>query len=150
MFLHRSYYAQAGARNCTRYANLVQASSRPGIISSPGKDDRADGLGAPDPAGDRVIDQTGGGQKTGILIHSNTVPTKPLRPQDLMSRTKNDPLEPDAKLKRKEYERKLARPHGVVAPACVPVKHEISSGGWTWIPRISQRYLPWEEPQLAD
>jgi hypothetical protein len=63
----------------------------------------------PDPAGDRVIDQTGGGQKTGILIHSNILPTKPLRPQDLMSRTKNDPLEPDAKLKRKEYERKPAR-----------------------------------------
>jgi hypothetical protein len=66
-----------------------------------------------------------------------------------MSRTKNDPLEPDAKLKRKEYERKLARPHGAVASACVPVKHGISSGGWKWIPRISQRYLPWEEPQLA-
>jgi hypothetical protein len=39
-----------------------------------------------------VIDQTKGGEKGGILVHSNTSATKWLRAQDLISDVKNDPL----------------------------------------------------------
>jgi hypothetical protein len=39
-----------------------------------------------------VTDQTKGGEKGDILVHSNTSATKRLRAQDLMSDAKNDPL----------------------------------------------------------
>jgi hypothetical protein len=42
-----------------------------------------------------------------FLIHSSTSPTKLLRPQELMSSTKNDALEPNSKLNWREYEREL-------------------------------------------
>jgi hypothetical protein len=43
-----------------------------------------------------------------FLIHSSTSLTKLLRPQELMSSTKNDALEPNSKLNWREYERELA------------------------------------------
>ena len=44
------------------------------------------------PDRNRVIDHRKGGEKSGILVHSNKSPTKRLRPQDLISAAKNDTL----------------------------------------------------------
>jgi hypothetical protein len=67
-----------------------------------------------------VFCKRNGGQNGGILIHSSTSPTKRLRPQDLLSCTKNEPLEPNSKLNGG-----AGTPARSGCVACAPVEHGI-------------------------